>query len=193
METKDHYALSKLLARRMFLDKPKTFAFILGNVLPDFNLFSYLGGANAADLQGHSYDSRRHLMDQAYSSGFRNTFTGWFRAGEMMHYLADSFTRPHNKEFHYSLKEHIKYERRLHLVFSNYLRTDQVSRRIKSDSGICGFEPWLKNLHRQYIRSTSTPGNDCRYILHSALIVCKGLAQKNEFLSGRYHTVNPLL
>ena len=49
METKDHYALSKLLARRMFLDKPKTFAFILGNVLPDFNLFSYLGGSNAAD------------------------------------------------------------------------------------------------------------------------------------------------
>lgn len=181
METKDHYALSKLLARRMFLNNSKTFAFILGNVLPDLNPFSYLGGSNAAELKGHSYDSRRHLMGQAYSSGFRDTFVGWFRAGEMMHYLADSFTRPHNKEFHYSLKEHIKYEHRLHLVFSNYLRTDQISLPIKPGSVVCKFEPWLENLHRQYIRSSSTPDSDCRYILHSALIVCKGLAQRNTF------------
>ena len=193
METKDHFALSKLLARRMFLNNSKTFAFILGNVLPDLNPFSYLVGSNAAELKGHSYDSRRHLMGQAYSSGFRDTFAGWFRAGEMMHYLADSFTRPHNKEFRYSLKEHIKYERRLHLVFSNCLRTNQISRHIKSCSGICRFEPWLENLHRQYILSSSTPESDCRYILHSALIVCKGLAQRNGFLSGRYHAVKPLL
>lgn len=193
METKDHYALSKLLAHRLFLNKSKTFAFILGNVLPDLNPFSYLSGSNAADLKGHCYETRRHLMGQAYSSGFRDTFAGWFRAGEMMHYLADSFTRPHNKEFHYSLKEHIKYERRLHLVFSNYLRMDQISLQIKPGSVVCKFEPWLENLHRQYIRSSSTPDSDCRYILHSALIVCKGLAQKNVFLSGRHHAVNPLL
>ena len=190
METKDHYALSKLLARRMFLDKSKSFAFILGNVLPDLNTFSYLGGSNAAELKGHSYDTRRHLIGQAYSSGFRDTFSGWFRAGEMMHYLADSFTRPHNKEFHYSLKEHIKYERRLHLVFSNYMRTSQISLQMKSGSAACRFETWLENLHRQYIRSSSAPGIDCRYILHSALIVCRGLIRRNEFLSREHHVEN---
>ena len=96
METKDHYALSKCWPAECSWTSPKH---ILGNVLPDFNLFSYLGGSNAADLQGHSYDSRRHLMDQAYSSGFRNTFTGWFRAGEMMHYLLILLPVPITKNF----------------------------------------------------------------------------------------------
>lgn len=178
METKDHYFLSKILARRMHLNTPKTFAFILGNVFPDLNPFSYLRGTGAADLEGHSFGVRRQLIGQVYSHGFKDSVSGWFHAGEMMHYIADSFTRPHNKQFNYSLRQHVIYERRLHAVLSNRLSPSRIIQHAKPDTDIGRFDPWLENLHQQYIHSSSSPGDDCRYILHSALTVCDGLTQK---------------
>lgn len=178
METKDHYSLSKLLTRRMRLNVPKKFAFVLGNIVPDFNPLSYLKGANAADLDGHTYLSRRNLMSRTYSTGFQDTVSGWFRAGEMMHYIADSFTRPHNKEFRYSFRHHVSYERHLHSVFQKHLCPEQIRRLAKSESCIRRFDPWMETLHRRYLLYSSSPEDDCRYILHSALTVCKGLTEK---------------
>lgn len=178
METKDHYSLSKLLARRMQLNLPKTTAFVLGNVFPDFNPLSYLHGSKTADLNGHSYHARRHLIRQVYSSGFRDSVSGWFRAGEMMHYITDSFTRPHNKEFNFSFREHIRYERCLHLTFQNHLCPEQVRRYTKSGTHIRQFDSWLASLHQKYILYSSSSDDDCRYILHSAIAVCRGLTEK---------------
>lgn len=178
METKDHYSLSKFMTRRMKLDFPKKLAFTLGNVFPDLNPLSYLKGAGAANLDGHTYQARRNLMSQTYSSGFKDTISGWFHAGEMMHYIADSFTRPHNKKFHFSFSEHVVYERRLHSVFRRHLCPEQVRRLAKSHIKICRFDPWMEALHQRYLQYSSSPEDDCRYILHSALTVCEGLTEK---------------
>ncbi|MBS7009234.1 zinc dependent phospholipase C family protein [Anaerostipes sp.] len=178
METKDHYSLSRLLARRMKLNFPKSLAFTLGNVFPDLNLLSYLKGASAADLDGHTYQARRNLMSRTYSSEFRDTLQGWFHAGEMMHYIADSFTRPHNKEFKFSFPQHVLYERRLHSVFRKTMRPEQILRPAKPVMDIRRFDPWMETLHERYLLSSSAPEDDCRYILRSSLAVCSSLTAK---------------
>lgn len=45
METKDHYYLSKNLAGAMQLGKLNKILFILGNLIPDINPFSYITDA----------------------------------------------------------------------------------------------------------------------------------------------------
>ena len=178
METKDHYSLSRFMTRRMKLNLPKKLAFMMGNVFPDLNPLSYLQGANAADLDGHTYQARRNLMSRTYSSGFKDTVSGWFHAGEMMHYIADSFTRPHNKEFKFSFPQHVIYERRLHSVFHKQLCPEQIRRLARSHAKIRRFDPWMETLHQRYLQYSSSPEDDCRYILHCALTVCSGLTEK---------------
>ena len=57
METKDHYYLSKNLAGAMQLGKLNKILFILGNLIPDINPFSYITDAGGSRFSGHSFTS----------------------------------------------------------------------------------------------------------------------------------------
>ena len=52
IETKDHLLLARELACQMKLSHGKKLAFILGNLIPDFNPFSYITFGNTTGLEG---------------------------------------------------------------------------------------------------------------------------------------------
>ena len=51
----------------------------------------------------------------------------WRRAGEVMHYMADYFTFPHNKNFTGNLYEHNKYEKHLKNYLKRYINGERAA------------------------------------------------------------------
>ncbi len=169
--------LAKKLGSSMKLSAPKRLAFILGNIAPDINPFSYLIRSGSNNLGGHNYDSRKKYMIHMWKKQEKNRhIPDWFRTGEMLHYLVDSFTRPHNKEFPYPVREHVAYEHELHQHFSQVILSDTVKQLELSAPYIDNFEEWLENSHSEYLTQTYNIEDDCTYILQAYCSVCKTLA-----------------
>lgn len=161
----------------MKLAAPKRLAFVLGNIAPDVNPFSYLIRSGENRLGGHNYDSRKAYMVNVWEKQKkRNSVTGWFQTGEMLHYLVDSFTRPHNSEFDYPVKEHVAYEHELHEHFTALLDSDNVSEQLKDALYISDFQKWLEDNHSDYIKQSKTIDEDTQYILGCTIAACRTLA-----------------
>lgn len=167
MQTKDHLALGLgLLAGTQDegLEKHKR-AFLFGCVEPDFNPLTYLRGyMHEKRFRGHNAEnSRTHIhacMERLCLHGLCSAYS-YFTLGAMLHYVADSFTFPHNAFFQGTIHEHREYESRLHQVFSgkNHM------------FGIVGAEycqdPWnfLLFEHRRYGEASPSLGTDYQYIV----------------------------
>lgn len=127
MQTKDHRKLAELLAAEMGENVPYCYkrAFILGNIEPDINLFTYLHGlAWGEKLHGHNYENILQVMRRLFDSVQRQEKIGirrYYHLGKLTHYVTDAFTFPHNRVFHGNLREHCRYESELHENFSNIL------------------------------------------------------------------------
>lgn len=127
MQTRDHKMLAEFLLSEMAWDIPKVYVkvFILGNIEPDKNPFTYLHGmVRGQKFRGHNYENILPVMKKLFYSLRRKKDWGireYYHLGKLTHYLADAFTFPHNRAFEGSLKEHCKYEKELHERFINML------------------------------------------------------------------------
>lgn len=172
METKDHYYLSKKLADSMTLNKLNKLVFILGNLIPDINPFSYIARIGGNRFSGHSYAYRRPFMKKVLEKRCTGTPLWWYQTGVMTHYLADSFTRPHNENFQYSLKDHVEYEHQLHELLVQWLDKD-----LSWESSADSIQPLLtssrlEEKHEAYMKESRGPVEDCRYILQTVAAAC---------------------
>lgn len=180
IETKDHLLLARELACQMKLSHGKKLAFILGNLMPDFNPFSYITFWEHNRFGGHSYRFRKNMIQNYCTGKFRKTILGWYRAGEMMHFLTDSFTRPHNEEFNYPVKDHVRYEHILHGYFKNDLQQGELEEaflraRLKGTSG-----RQIQAVHEKYLKESGGVPEDTRYILETTAAVCVYLKEINR-------------
>ena len=50
----------------------------------------------------------------------------WRRVGEVVHYIADYFTFPHNEIYPGNLKDHCMYEKELKLYLREYLNSEEA-------------------------------------------------------------------
>ena len=125
MNMRSHLALAVYLSERLDL---RSFAFIFGNVQPDLAVYSYLKGSTSG-RKAHGHDYRNMLprivsvlskLEQGKGEGIVHSY----RLGKLMHYIADSFTFPHNEIFRGSLRAHIHYEDDLEIVLLNHLNED---------------------------------------------------------------------
>lgn len=162
----------------MKINKQKKSAFLLGNLAPDVNPFSYIDYANKKYLSGHTYHCRKKFMQNLWLNSCNNTITGWYHAGELLHYLADSFTRPHNEEFHYSLKAHVKYESKLHQSFQMQLKSKMIEHTMNNSRMMYEFSQWLDKKHEEYLEKAKDIQDDCQYIIHASTEVCRGLLER---------------
>ncbi len=64
METKDHYYLSKNWQAPCSLSKLNKILFILGNLIPDINPFSYITDAGGSRFSGHSFTYRKTFYEK---------------------------------------------------------------------------------------------------------------------------------
>ncbi len=112
MRKKSHILVARYLADQMSVEESLQShrkAFCLGSILPDIKP-SFL-------TRKHEYfgtfEEIRQKMRQLVEcrSGRVKERVYWRRLGEVMHYMADYFTFPHNINFTGNLYEHNKYEK----------------------------------------------------------------------------------
>lgn len=160
MVTRDHYALAKALTKNLNISRRKKAAFAFGNIEPDYNRFSYMGHRSEYFSHGHSYHCRKKQIFAFMEAPCRDSLLWWYRAGKVFHYLADSFSRPHNREFAYDSKEHVKYEIELHQIFRRSLKGNPW----KVTKAEPDFKSWLELRHLRYLARTRGIQDDCYYI-----------------------------
>lgn len=172
METKDHYYLSKNLADSMALGRLNKLLFILGNLIPDINPFSYITSIGSSRFSGHSFTCRKAFMKRALEKRHPDTGLRWYQTGILTHYLADSFTRPHNEAFQYSLKDHVEYEHQLHQTLEKFLRRDLASAISTEKPAPQLSAKQLDVRHAAYMEESHGTLEDCRYILQTVVEAC---------------------
>lgn len=178
MRKKSHISLAKHIVNisgMQNFDKHRK-AFYIGSILPDCKP-SFL--TKRHEING-TFDVVRkgvEYLTQGYRS-MDDLSTAYFtRLGEVIHYVADYFTFPHNREYPGSMKEHCVYEGQLKHELRAYIR--QISEkgqagwrtacqlesldRFRNVSDICEF---LREEHTHYIRrGVHSVEQDCRYIV----------------------------
>lgn len=204
MQKKDHLQLAKYLLQNRQSGIPVLcqLAFLYGNIEPDINYLTYLHGFWKYDkFHGHHYENVRPVIDRLLQKLSRRMdpvrkvgsmgemvsvgktdamgLLDYFRLGKCMHYTADIFTFPHNKEFTGTIKEHCQYEEVLHEHLSaiigenSALEFPGVSEETEEN-----VTDKLQMLHEHYLDEKEKFGcvHDVAYILTAAQLLA------NEFL-----------
>ncbi len=176
MRTADHMNLSRYIMDHMDAgaSKLQKAAFIFGSIEPDINMLTYLRGSIHGEekLRGHNYENVMKYMEKLtkkFEKGGMGTIRQSFLLGKLVHYVADSFTYPHNSIFPGNLKEHCRYETELH----DYVNKMISSVGVNMDSIDDGRDivEYLRELHDRYVSETPGCENDYRHITHAISVV----------------------
>lgn len=167
MLTKDHLYLAKRMMRHMECKKRHKAAFLLGNIMPDFNPPSYIYLHDGNGLQGHSFKGKKRFILKRLFAKYKCSMLWWYRNGKAMHYMADAFTRPHHTEYAYSKRRHAEYENRLHELFRKRLHKEDILKKVRSIPKHERFA-WLGRLQKKYKKDSSGVQRDYFYIVAAA-------------------------
>lgn len=167
MQTIDHLSLAKHMMKFMKREKRHRAAFLLGNIMPDFNPLSYFYPFDGNWFQGHSFRGKQKFISRRLFSKYRPTMFWWYLNGKAMHYLADAFTRPHHTEFSYTKESHAKYEEKLHNYFEGCITSENLGLRVKVIPKEQRFL-WILKLHEAYIKDNKDIEADYDYITEAA-------------------------
>ena len=123
-------------------------------------------------LRGHNYENVMKYMEKLtkkLEKGGMGTVRQSFLLGKLVHYVADSFTYPHNSIFPGNLREHCQYETELHDYVNQMISSDNVN--LDSiDDGIDIVE-YLEEIHYRYVSEALGCENDYRHITHAISVV----------------------
>ena len=139
-------------------------AFCLGNILPDIQpsfitkRHEYFGTFD--EVQGKI----RRLVQVGENYNDR---VFWRRAGEVMHYIADYFTFPHNANYPGNIKDHCIYEEELKKELRAYVHSPEaVRRREKMEMHTpADILAMIRQMHNRYLQMESVVKRDCQYII----------------------------
>ena len=175
MQTRDHKILAKFWAAEMG-EIPCLYkrAFIIGNIEPDWNPFTYLHGMTQGErFHGHNYENILQVMRKLFNSVQKRELPGirnYYRLGKLTHYVADAFTYPYNQVFAGSLREHCRYESVLHEKIGDALQKQKNMERNRDSAA--NFQ-WIETLHGNYLKEAGSYDIDCRYILKATAMLLK--------------------
>lgn len=178
MRKKSHVSLAKHIVNISDIpgfDKHRK-AFYVGSVLPDCK---------------PSFLTRRHEITETFNlveNGIQKLTKGYgdmedlstmyfTKLGEVIHYIADYFTFPHNKEYSGNIRQHCIYEGKLKNKLQEYIRnlSEKDLRKWKYNlrleeleqfNGVADICEFLREEHRSYIRrGNHSVEEDCKYIV----------------------------
>ena len=178
MRKKSHISLARHIVNvsgLQHLDKHRM-AFYVGSILPDCKP-SFLTQRHEINGTFELVSTRMKRLTQGYQDMEQLSTLYFTRLGEILHYIADYFTYPHNKEYEGNMKTHCVYEGKLKHELRAYIhqiggqnieawkKSIQLddSIQFRSVEDICEF---IRNEHRQYIRrGRHCVEEDCKYIV----------------------------
>ena len=173
MRKKSHISLAKYivdsLAEQDMMKHKK--AFYLGSILPDCKP-SFLTVRHEMEGTFPMIQEEMKLLVEQRKDSQINTRVFYRNLGEIIHYIADYFTFPHNAHYPGSLKDHCAYEEQLKKSLREYIESGEAQRNrvwvrgnirvLNSTEAICEF---IQMAHDRYIQIKNTVEEDCRQIV----------------------------
>lgn len=104
----------------------------------------------------------------------------WRRSGEVMHYIADYFTFPHNKTFDGTFYQHNTYEKHLKNELKAFVlegKADVYTEKEIHFETLNQLLQYIKEHHRRYLNCKRNIDDDIHYILTVCYQVFQGLFQ----------------
>lgn len=191
MRKKSHISLAKYIVdslNEQNLQKHKK-AFYLGSILPDCKP-SFL--TTRHEIQETFDQVERKIYRLSSGENVKNLRVYFRDLGQVIHYVADYFTFPHNRNYTGTLKDHCTYEKRLKQSLKEYIRSGEAARnsekarRFRSPEAICEF---IRRAHEAYMSRRTNVERDCRMIVALCHQVVEGIIwlfgeQNGRYLSG---------
>lgn len=191
MRKKSHISLAKYIVDSLDeqeLMKHKK-AFYLGSILPDCKL-SFLTEKHEMERTFPKLQHDLGELVKRMDNSQINMRVFYRHLGEVIHYIADYFTFPHNAHYTGNLKEHCIYEKHLKYELKEYLDSGEAKRDCGSDGTpvqslgstdeICDF---IRKAHDTYINVKNTIEGDCQFIVN----LCHQVVEAVLHLIGRGH------
>lgn len=148
-------------------------AFYLGSILPDCKP-SFLTTKHEFDGTFDKLKSDMKKLTIANDDNINNKRAYWRNLGQVIHYVADYFTFPHNITYDGSLRDHCAYEKHLKLKLKEYIKSGEAERNItrfvKFESLEALFQ-FIVKAHEEYLKVKRSVREDCEYIVNVTLQV----------------------
>ena len=181
MRKKSHILLARYLADRMIVSESLQShrkAFCLGSILPDIRPSFVTKRHEFFGTFAEIQDQLCTLVENGIDHCNERVF--WRRLGEIIHYIADYFTFPHNKCYSGNLFQHNKYEKNLKNQLKKYILSGQADLHIEEDVCFEDFSElvaFIRNCHTRYMDRVHNVADDIRYILSVCYQVIQGVIQ----------------
>lgn len=166
---KSHISVAKYIVNNINtqeLDDHKK-AFYLGSILPDCKP-SFL--TKKHEFTGTFEQVREDIRNLTVDCDImgRNERVYWRRLGEVIHYMADYFTFPHNHTYEGNLKDHCIYEKHLKKYLKSYIKSGEAIRQqkeMKSFKNVDGLFSYIEASHKEYLKFKRSVEEDVKYII----------------------------
>ena len=195
MRKKSHILLGRYLADQMsevYSLQQHRKAFCLGNIMPDLRPSFLTTRHEFFGTFSQLQEKMRELIERNPEED--NARVYWRRFGEVMHYMADYFTFPHNKNFTGNLYEHNKYEKHLKNHLKRYIESGAACQMVITSVYFESFQDlveYIRKVHERYLLKERNIAEDVQYILRTCSQVIRGILQLSARRLGRENILFP--
>lgn len=181
MRKKSHISLAKFMVESVdesWLQYHRK-AFYIGSVLPDCKP-SFITKRHEFEATFEQVGESIRLLTEECDPLAKEGVRFWRDLGEVLHYVADYFTYPHNEDYPGNLREHCAYEKDLKHYLKEYIASGKAALQVVSD---CVFESvdalldFIREAHEAYTLRAHSVEEDARCIIHLCQQVLTGIVQ----------------
>ena len=181
MRKKSHILLAGYLADQMWANESLQMhrkAFCLGNILPDIKPSFITKRHEFFGTFDEIQERMRELVNTRLNETNQRVY--WRRLGEVIHYMADYFTFPHNRTYTGSLAAHNHYEKVLKDELKSCIRRGDAHRYLEPAIHFSTFNAmiqYIRSSHEKYLEKARCVAEDIGFILNTCFQVIQGLVQ----------------
>ena len=181
MRKKSHILLARYLADQLTVDESLQShrkAFCLGSILPDIRPSFVVKKHEYFSTFGEIQEKMLQLVEHGPLEGKERVY--WRNFGEVLHYVADYFTFPHNRTYTGSLYEHSQYEKILKQRLKICIKSGAAGAYVFRDVYFKNLEELTELIqvsHTSYLRKKRNITEDIQYILMVCYQVIHGIVQ----------------
>lgn len=179
MRKKSHILLARYLADQMSVEQSLQShrkAFCLGSILPDIKPSFLTKRHEFVATFGEIQNKIRTLVENCPSEYNERVY--WRQLGEVIHYMADYFTFPHNRSYTGTLFEHNKYEKNLKNQLNTCIKSGEAGKHVGSAiafSSLAELTEYIRTSHAHYMEKIRNVAEDIDYILNVCFQVIQGI------------------
>lgn len=177
MRKKSHVSLARYLVDH--IDEQELtqhwMAFCLGSILPDCKP-SFL--TTKHEMQGTFGQVQSEIYRLSQGENVANMRAYFRDLGQVVHYIADYFTFPHNPHYMGNLREHCRYEKYLKDNLREYIGSEEAAavraavQGLNTPEAICDL---IRRRHEVYLKRMTNVQEDCRQIVWICYLVVEAV------------------